>query len=93
MEKFKVLGLSESTVNALVKKGFEEPTEIQSLTIPLLENTLASINNMELLNKAISEGEISSFEYNFGMLQYYNSQIEMLELERKLYCVVAEMIF
>jgi len=36
MDKFKELGLSEKNLGALKKKGFEEPTEIQSLTIPLL---------------------------------------------------------
>ncbi len=36
MEKFKELGLSEQTLKALEKKGFEEPTPIQELTIPLL---------------------------------------------------------
>jgi ATP-dependent RNA helicase DeaD len=36
MEKFIALGLSESTVATLQRKGFEEPTEIQAKTIPLL---------------------------------------------------------
>jgi ATP-dependent RNA helicase DeaD len=36
MIKFKKLGLSENNLLALDKKGFETPTEIQSLTIPLL---------------------------------------------------------
>ena len=36
LEKFKVLGLSEDTIKALQKKGFEEPTKIQEQTIPLL---------------------------------------------------------
>jgi len=36
MEKFKALGLSEKNIYTIKKKGFEEPTEIQSLTIPLL---------------------------------------------------------
>lgn len=38
MEKFKALGLSDTTLSTLVKKGFEEPTEIQALTIPLMLN-------------------------------------------------------
>ncbi len=33
---FRELGLSERTLNAIEKKGFEEPTEIQALCIPLL---------------------------------------------------------
>lgn len=39
MEKFASLGLTQKTLNALSVRGFEEPTEIQSLTIPLLLNT------------------------------------------------------
>ncbi|HIJ10905.1 TPA: DEAD/DEAH box helicase, partial [Candidatus Woesearchaeota archaeon] len=36
MTTFKDLGLSDKTLNALEKKGFETPTPIQELTIPLL---------------------------------------------------------
>ncbi|MGM0462087.1 MAG: DEAD/DEAH box helicase [Fibrobacterota bacterium] len=36
MKKFEALGLSQTTLQALEKKGFEEPTEIQALTIPLI---------------------------------------------------------
>ena len=36
LEKFRALGLSDNTLAALHKKGFEEPTEIQAHTIPLL---------------------------------------------------------
>jgi ATP-dependent RNA helicase DeaD len=36
MQKFKDLGLSEKTLRALRAKGFEEPTEIQNMAIPLL---------------------------------------------------------
>ena len=37
-EKFKKLGLTEKTLVALQKKGFEEPTSIQEEVIPLLLN-------------------------------------------------------
>jgi ATP-dependent RNA helicase DeaD len=36
LEKFKNLGLSEKSLLAIAKKGFEEPSPIQTLTIPLL---------------------------------------------------------
>ncbi|MFN8309553.1 MAG: DEAD/DEAH box helicase [Chitinophagales bacterium] len=36
MEKFRELGLSENVLEALTKKGFETPSEIQEKTIPLL---------------------------------------------------------
>lgn len=36
LEKFIELGLSEESLLAIAKKGFEEPSQIQKLTIPLL---------------------------------------------------------
>ena len=36
LTKFKELGLSDNMIEALRKKGFEEPTPIQTLTIPFL---------------------------------------------------------
>jgi len=36
MEKFRVLGISEPIIEALARKGFEEPSPIQAATIPLL---------------------------------------------------------
>lgn len=36
LEKFRELGLSEAILKELTKKGFEEPTEIQTKVIPLL---------------------------------------------------------
>ena len=36
MENFSSLGLSEASISAITKKGFEAPTKIQSLAIPLL---------------------------------------------------------
>ena len=47
MEKFKALGLSEENIRALSKKGFEEPTEIQAMTIPLLLK-----NEMDIIAQA-----------------------------------------
>ena len=39
LEEFKALGLSEDILTAISKKGFENPSAIQSLTIPHLLNT------------------------------------------------------
>ena len=36
LEGFAALGLSEKTIKALAKKGFEEPSPIEALTIPVL---------------------------------------------------------
>lgn len=47
LETFRRLGLSENTIEALRKKGFEEPTKIQEKIIPLLLNT-----NMDIVGQA-----------------------------------------
>ncbi len=47
LEKFKELGLSESILKELQKKGFEEPTEIQSKIIPILLN-----ENIDIVGQA-----------------------------------------
>lgn len=39
MDKFRNLGLSDIAINSISKKGFEEPTLIQELAIPLLLNS------------------------------------------------------
>jgi len=39
LQKFQELGLSESILKEVQKKGFEEPTEIQTKIIPLLLNS------------------------------------------------------
>jgi len=36
IERFKQLGLSEEVIEAISRKGFEEPTPIQTLTIPVM---------------------------------------------------------
>jgi ATP-dependent RNA helicase DeaD len=36
LESFKELGLSAKTLEALEKKGFEKPSQIQAAVIPLL---------------------------------------------------------
>jgi ATP-dependent RNA helicase DeaD len=43
MTDFRSLGLSDESISAITKKGFEEPTKIQALTIPLLLEDKADI--------------------------------------------------
>jgi len=43
MNSFKDLGLSESSLQAIKAKGFEEPTEIQAKTIPILLTTKLNV--------------------------------------------------
>jgi len=43
LEKFSALGLSDRTISALIAKGFEEPTAIQTACIPLLLKEQADV--------------------------------------------------
>lgn len=43
MKNFDSLGLSPETVNAVKQKGFEEPTEVQAMTIPVMLNSECDI--------------------------------------------------
>jgi len=43
LSKFRELGLSDNMIEALRKKGFEEPTPIQTLTIPFLINGVKDV--------------------------------------------------
>ena len=47
MKKFTELGLSQHNIHTLLKKGFEEPTEIQTLTIPLFLTKDIETNDMK----------------------------------------------
>ncbi len=48
LSKFRDLGLSDNMIEALRKKGFEEPTPIQALTIPFLLSGTKDIFNKRL---------------------------------------------
>ncbi len=43
LSKFEALGLSEASLKAIEKKGFEEPTPIQAQAIPIILSTLDDI--------------------------------------------------
>ncbi len=57
MDKFRELNISEDIIKVLQKKGFEEPTEIQKLTIPLVLE-----NKMDIIAQAqTGTGKTASF--------------------------------
>ena len=57
IERFKKLGLSDEVIKAVSKKGFEEPTPIQSLTIPAM---LRNDNNI-IVQSQTGTGKTAAF--------------------------------
>ena len=56
LEAFQALGLSEETLKALSKKGFEEPTPVQKETIPLLMAGEVDVIAQAATHKTFHEG-------------------------------------
>ena len=54
MEKFIEMGLSETALDAVRAKGFEEPTAIQEMAIPLLYFYTSSINSIACQMRRLS---------------------------------------
>ena len=52
---------------------------------------MATVNNNELLNKALQLGEISSLQYFMELNYYYDSYDNFLNLESDYYQVIAEL--
>lgn len=91
MEKFKKLGLSESSLRILENKGFEEPTEIQEKTIPVL---LTSNQNV-IAQAQTGTGKTATFGLAFIeklIPQSNNIQALVLTPTRELAIQVAEEI-
>ena len=57
IERFKKLGLSDEVIEAVSKKGFEEPTPIQTLTIPAM---LQNDNNI-IVQSQTGTGKTAAF--------------------------------
>ena len=70
MEHFKELGLSANTIRALQKKGFEEPTEIQKITIPLLLK-----NNVDIIAQA-QTGTGKTAAFGLPLLEMLDSSVK-----------------
>ena len=62
-----------------------------NLAIEEYQKLMASVNNNELLNKALELGEISSLQYFMEINYYYDSYDNFLSLESDYYQVIAEL--
>ena len=68
-----------------------EKYENLNRTLTEYQQVLATINNIELLEKALKLGEISSIQY-FMEINYFYSSFDMyLEFEKEYYLVIAEL--
>jgi outer membrane protein, heavy metal efflux system len=62
-----------------------------NLTLTEYKQILGTINNIELLEKALKLGEISSIQYFMEINYFYNSFDKYLQLEKEYYLVIAEL--
>lgn len=90
LEQFKKLGLSDKTLKALAKKGYEQPTPIQALTIPALLN-----GNKNIIGQA-QTGTGKTAAFSLPILESFettkNVQAIVLAPTRELALQVAEEI-
>ncbi|STO31069.1 DEAD-box ATP-dependent RNA helicase CshA [Fusobacterium necrogenes] len=88
LEQFKKLGLSDKTLKALAKKGYEQPTPIQALTIPALLN-----GNKNIIGQA-QTGTGKTAAFSLPILESFettkNVQAIVLAPTRELALQVAE---
>ncbi len=68
-----------------------EKYENLNITLTEYKHILVTINNTELLEKALQLGEISSIQYFMEINYFYSSFDKYLELEKEYYLVIAEL--
>lgn len=68
-----------------------EKYETLNITLAEYKQILTTINNTELLEKALKLGEISSIQYFMEINYFYSSFDKYLELEKEYYLAVAEL--
>ena len=73
-----------------IQQLYEKYTNL-SLAIKDYQKLMDSVNNIELLDKALQLGEISSLEYFMEINYYYDSYDNFLNLENDYYQVLAEL--
>ncbi len=73
-----------------IQQLYEKYTNL-NLAIEAYQKLMATVNNNELLNKALQLGEISSLHYFMEINYYYDSYDNYLNLESDYYQVIAEL--
>mgnify|MGYP006133297933 CR=1 FL=1 len=73
-----------------IKQLYQKYTSL-SIAIDAYKQVMSTVNNNQLLNKALDLGEISSLQYFMELNYYYASYDTFLDLENEYYQVVAEL--
>jgi len=73
-----------------IKQLYQKYTSL-SIAIEAYKKVMSTVNNSQLLNKALNIGEISSLQYFMELNYYYESYDTFLNLENDYYQVVAEL--
>ncbi|MBL4669145.1 MAG: TolC family protein [Flavobacteriales bacterium] len=73
-----------------IKQLYQKYTSL-SIAIDAYKKLLSTVNNNQLLNKALNLGEISSLQYFMELNYYYDSYDTFLDLENDYHQVIAEL--
>lgn len=73
-----------------IKQKYEKQSNLR-ITLTDYETLFASLNNVELLDKSLSLGQISSIEYFLEMTYYYNALKNYLMTEKEYHQTIAEL--
>lgn len=73
-----------------IKQKYEKQSNLK-ITLTEYETLFASLNNVELLDKSLSLGQISTIEYFMEMTYYYDALNNYLKTEKEYYQTIAEL--
>lgn len=73
-----------------IRRLYERYTNLK-ITLSAYESVFSTLNNTELLNKALASGYISTIAYFMEMRYYYDTLYNYLKTEKEFYTVIAEL--
>lgn len=73
-----------------IKQKYEKQSNMKT-TLTEYDTLFASLNNVELLNKSLSLGQISTIEYFMEITYYYDALNNYLKTEKEYYQTIAEL--
>jgi outer membrane protein TolC len=73
-----------------VKQKYEQMTNLK-ITLDEYHTLFESLNSLDLLDKSLSLGQISTIEYFMELTYYYDALKNFLKIEMEYYMVVAEL--
>jgi len=71
--------------------NFMKKYQNMNITLTEYKQLLVTVNNTELLEKALKLGEILSIQYFMDIIYFYNSYDKYLQLEKEYHQVIAEL--